>query len=111
MHRLAFDPYVPAETMVTMGVAPALLDALLQRADYVSLHCPLTDETRHMIGERELRMLKRDTVLVNMSRSPVVDETALIKALREAWIRGAALDVLEREPPDPPIPRSPRWIT
>uniref|UniRef100_A0A7V3YHM6 D-glycerate dehydrogenase n=1 Tax=Candidatus Caldatribacterium californiense TaxID=1454726 RepID=A0A7V3YHM6_9BACT len=74
------------------------LPELLQRADFVSLHVPLTKDTYHLIGERELRMMKREAYLINTARGPVVDEKALVRALREGWIRGAALDVFEREP-------------
>jgi len=74
------------------------LEELLRKADYVSVHCPLTDETRHLIGERQLRMMGPDHYLINASRGPIVDEKALVRALREGWIKGAALDVYEREP-------------
>jgi glyoxylate reductase len=74
------------------------LEQLLQRADVVSLHCPLTDETGHLIGARELKTMRRSAVLVNTTRGPVVDEEALVQALREREIAGAALDVYEREP-------------
>lgn len=74
------------------------LPELLQEADFVSLHVPLTKETYHLIGEKELRMMKREAYLVNTARGPVVDEKALVRALKEGWIRGAALDVFEREP-------------
>ncbi|MFZ5724385.1 MAG: D-2-hydroxyacid dehydrogenase [Pseudomonadota bacterium] len=71
----------------------------LARADYVSLHCPLTPETRHLLGERELRMMKPGAFLINTARGGIVDEAALLQALRENRIAGAALDVLEQEPP------------
>ena len=74
------------------------LDELLETADVVSLHCPLTDETRHLVGAAALRLMKRTAVLVNTTRGPVVDEGALVDALREGEIAGAALDVYEREP-------------
>ena len=73
-------------------------DELLARADVVTLHCPLTDETRRLIGADELRAMRRDAFLVNTTRGAVVDETALAAALREGEIAGAALDVFEREP-------------
>jgi glyoxylate reductase len=74
------------------------LEALLAESDFVSLHVPLRAETRHLIGEPELRRMPRHAVLINTSRGPVVDEQALVRALREGWIAGAGLDVYEREP-------------
>jgi glyoxylate reductase len=74
------------------------LDGLLAEADVVSLHVPLTPETWHLIGARELALMRQDAVLVNVSRGPVVDEAALVEALREGRIAGAALDVYEHEP-------------
>ena len=74
------------------------LHDLLPQADFVVLITPLTPETRGLIGERELRLMKRDAYLVNVARGGVVDEAALIHALREGWIAGAGLDVFEREP-------------
>lgn len=74
------------------------LDELLRKADFVSIHCPLTDETRHLIGERQLRLMGPEHYLINASRGPIVDEKALVRALKEGWIKGAGLDVYEREP-------------
>ncbi len=74
------------------------LDRLLGEADVVSLHVPLTSETRHLIGVRELELMRGDAVLVNVSRGPVVDEAALVAALKGGRIAGAALDVYEHEP-------------
>jgi phosphoglycerate dehydrogenase-like enzyme len=74
------------------------LDRLLAEADVVSLHVPLTPETRHLIGARELGLMRRSSVLVNVSRGPVVDEAALVEALVRGRIAGAALDVYEHEP-------------
>ena len=75
------------------------LDELLKASDYVSLHCPLTDETRGLIDARRLALMKQNALLVNTSRGPVVDEAALIQALKDGTIGGAALDVLCEEPP------------
>lgn len=75
------------------------LDELLPQVDVLSLHCLLTDETRNLIGARELRMMKRDALLINTSRGGLVDEEALANALREGVIRGAGFDVLTEEPP------------
>jgi glyoxylate reductase len=74
------------------------LDALLASSDVISLHCPMTPETRHLIDRKALMKMKRTAYLVNTSRGPVVDEEALAWALREHLIAGAALDVYEREP-------------
>ncbi len=83
----------------------APLDELLRESDIVSLHVPLTAETRHLIGERELRLMKPTATLVNAARGPVVDEVALGRALREGWIGSAGLDVQDVEPnPDPNAP-------
>jgi glyoxylate reductase len=80
---------------------------LLSTADFVSLNLPLTPETRHYIGERELRIMKPSAILVNMARGPVVDPHALYIALKEKWIRAAALDVTDPEP----IPRDHPLLT
>jgi D-3-phosphoglycerate dehydrogenase len=104
MRILAYDPYVSPEEMVRQGVHPVSLNEVLSQSDFVSLHSPLTDETYHMIGERELRSMKPTAVLINTSRGPVIDEPALVRALSEGWIAAAGLDVLEREPASPENP-------
>jgi glyoxylate reductase len=81
-----------------LAVTYSDLDSLLARSDFLSLHVPLSQETRHLIGSRELGMMKRTAFLINTSRGPVVDEAALLKALREGRIAGAGLDVYENEP-------------
>ena len=98
MTVLCHDPYVGADAMSAKGVQAASLDEVLERSDFVSLHCPLTEATQGLIGERELRLMKREALLINTSRGPVVQEPALIQALREGWIAGAGLDVFEEEP-------------
>jgi glyoxylate reductase len=89
---------VPAGTGAVAGAVRLPLPELLATSGVVSLHCPLTPETRHLIDRDALRSMRPDAVLVNTSRGPVVDEAALVEALREGWIAGAALDVFEREP-------------
>lgn len=74
------------------------LDELLSQSDYITIHVPLTQETRHLIGEREFGLMKPTAYLINAARGPIVDEAALYKALKERRIAGAALDVYEREP-------------
>jgi glyoxylate reductase len=81
-----------------LGAKQVTLDELLRRSDFVSLHVPATKETKHLIGPRELGMMKRTAILVNASRGEVVDEAALVQALQEGRIAGAGLDVFEREP-------------
>jgi glyoxylate reductase len=74
------------------------LEELLKRADFVSIHVPLNSETKHLISEKKLKLMKQSAYLINTSRGPVVDEKALVKALNEGWITGAGLDVYENEP-------------
>jgi glyoxylate reductase len=78
------------------------LDELLRLADYVTIHADLNEQTRHLIGERELRLMGPDHYLINAARGPIVDEAALVRALKEGWIKGAALDVYENEPSTAP---------
>jgi len=88
-----------------LGVEYVDLNTLLRESDIVTLHVPLTKETYHMIGERELKSMKRTAFLINTARGAVVDTDALVRALEERWIAGAGLDVFEEEPlpPDHPL--------
>jgi glyoxylate reductase len=88
----------PAEVVGELEAERLPLEELLARADVVSLHCPLTPETRHLIGDEELLSMKQSAVLVNAARGPVVDERALAEALAAGQIAAAGLDVYEREP-------------
>ena len=98
-HVLYYDPFRADEANEQeLGVTYQPLDDVLRAADVVSLHLPLSAETRHIIGERELRLMQRHAILLNTARGPLVDETALLRALREGWIAGAGLDVFEQEP-------------
>ncbi len=96
---LTYDPYVSKETAVGLGARSVSLDELLRECDIISIHVPLLDSTRGLIGARELSMMKDSAVLINTSRGGIVDESALYEALRKNKIRGAALDVFENEPP------------
>jgi D-3-phosphoglycerate dehydrogenase len=107
MRHIAFDPYLTPEAVADVRVRLVDLDTVLAESDFLSINCPLTEETRGMIGERELRKMKKTAFLINAARGPIVDESALIKALKEGWIKGAGLDVFEQEPlpPDNPLLR------
>jgi len=94
----------PREREEELGIEYMPLENVLREADFVTIHVPLTPETRHLIGKDLLRLMKPSAHLINTSRGPVVDENALVLALREKWIAGAALDVFEQEPIDPRSP-------
>ena len=95
---LASDPYVPAERAAKLGVTLVDLGTLLAESDIVSLHCTLSEETRHIVGEKELRRMKPTALLINTARGEVVDEEAVARALAEGWIAGAAVDAFVKEP-------------
>jgi len=102
---LYYDPFpVAVEVERALGVTRVELPELLQRSDIVSLHVPLNADTHHLIGAEQLAQMRPTALLVNTCRGPVIDEAALINALRKGHIYGAALDVLEQEPPDPDNP-------
>jgi D-3-phosphoglycerate dehydrogenase len=98
MRVIAYDPYVPAERAAALGVEILPLDEVMRQSDYISIHTPLTPETRHLINAEMLAMMKPTAYLINTSRGPVVDEPALIDALQNGVIAGAGLDVFEAEP-------------
>ncbi len=96
---LAYDPYVGELEMSEAGVEPVTsLMELLERSDFVSMHAPLNDDTRHMLTDRHFERMKKTALLINTGRGPTVDEAALINALQAGEIAGAALDVFETEP-------------
>lgn len=98
MIHLAYDPYANVERAAQLGVRLTDKDTLLGESDFVCINTPLTPETRHMIGARELSLMKPTAYLINTARGPIVDERALYAALSERRIAGAALDVFEQEP-------------
>jgi D-3-phosphoglycerate dehydrogenase len=105
MKTLVYDPYIPPWIIKEYGVEQVFdVNELCRRADYVSVVVPLNDETFHMIGEEQFKAMKKSAFFINVCRGPVHDEKALIKALQEKWIRGAGLDVFEKEPTDPKNP-------
>jgi D-3-phosphoglycerate dehydrogenase len=104
MTVVVYDPYLTADRADELGVELVDLATVLARADFISIHVPLNDETRGIVGEETLAKMKRTAYLVNASRGGVVDEPALAAALREGAIAGAALDVYETEPLDTDSP-------
>ncbi len=105
MRVLVYDPYIPAGKAEAVGALRVNdLDRLLRESDFVSLHPELTEETRGMIGEAELKRMRPDAFLINTARGQVLRTEALAKALREGWIAGAAVDVYDPEPPGPESP-------
>ncbi|MEM4311984.1 MAG: hydroxyacid dehydrogenase [Nitrososphaerales archaeon] len=107
MHIIGYDPFVDENTQTGLGVYPTELgielssfEDLLKRADIITLHLPITPETKGLIGERELSLMKPNSYIINTSRGKIIDEGALYKALKERRIRGAALDVFVKEPLD-----------
>jgi len=93
---LGFDPYITEAE----GIQLVPLERLLAESDFISIHCPLTESSHHLLGRDQFRSMERSPLVMNLSRGAVIDEAALIEALEKGWISGAALDVLEREPPN-----------
>lgn len=98
MKILAYDPFLSAEVAESIGVEIAELKKVLQEADYITVHTPLTDETRHMISDKEFALMKKGVRIINCARGGIIDEIALIKAIKEQKVAGAAMDVFENEP-------------
>lgn len=97
--ELLYTSTRPSEVMEKeLGARYVDKETLLRESDFISIHVPLTPDTKHYIGEKELQLMKRTAVLINTSRGPVVDEKALVQALEKGWIWGAGLDVFENEP-------------
>ena len=97
MRVLYVDPK-PCPELEALGAKQVELDTLLTESDFVCLHCCLCPSTQHLIGEKQFHMMKPTSFLINMARGPVIDELALVHALNEHTIGGAALDVYEHEP-------------
>ncbi len=111
MSVLAYDVIpIPPEVLTPLGARVVALDELFRSSDYVTLHVPMTPDTRHMVDAARLATMKPGACLINTSRGGVVDEEALASALKEGRIGGAALDVFEKEPPSGPILAAPKTI-
>ena len=104
MHVIAYDPFVTPEIFEECGAESVDLETLVKQADYLTLHCPLMDKTRGIIGAEQFKMMKKSAMLINCARGGLVDEAALYEALKNGEIAKAALDVYEQEPPkDSPL--------
>jgi D-3-phosphoglycerate dehydrogenase len=112
LNLIAYDPYLKPEVFAAAGARPVDFQTCLRESDIVSVHLPLTPETKGIINKEALALMKPDAILVNTSRGPVVDQAALVDALRAGHLAGAGLDVFEREPlpTDDPILEFPNVI-
>jgi D-3-phosphoglycerate dehydrogenase / 2-oxoglutarate reductase len=105
LNIFAYDPYVNADEMEKLGVVKVnSVENILKDCDFISLHLPLSDETFHLIGEEQLRMMKPTAILINTARGAIIDEDALAKALSEHWIEAAGIDVFEKLNPFEEVP-------
>ena len=100
MVTIGYDPYLSAEIAAKNGIKLVELEEIYKAADYITVHIPKTDETSNMIGEKQIALMKKTVRLINCARGGIIDEAALIKALQDKRIAGAALDVYDTEPPD-----------
>ncbi len=98
MKILAYDPFLSKEVAEGLGVEIVELKELFERSDYITVHTPLTEETKHIISEEEFKIMKKGVRLINCARGGIIDEAALITAIKEGKVAGAALDVFEKEP-------------
>ena len=99
---IAYDPYVPDESFHKAGVRKAVLEEVILGSDLISLHCPLTPENYHIISDVMIHRMTRKPIIVNVSRGALIDEPAMIEALKSGLISAAGLDVVENEPEVPP---------
>lgn len=101
---LGYDPFISESVFKSHGVEKTSFEQLLKESDFVSAHVPHTAETYHMFSYERFKQMKRGAIFINTARGPLVDEDGLYQALQEGWLAGAALDVMEKEPPDPDHP-------
>jgi D-3-phosphoglycerate dehydrogenase len=99
MHVLGYDPFVSGERAQVLGVEMVSFEDLLKQADFITLHTTLTPDTRHLIGERQLKLVKPSARIINTARGQLIDEQALCQAIEEGRVAGAAVDVFSQEPP------------
>lgn len=101
MKVVAYDPFLSREVAGELGIEIVDFKDLLEKSDFITVHTPLTDETRHIISEKEFALMKKGVRIINCARGGIVDEKALVKAVKEGKVAGAALDVFEEEPLKP----------
>ena len=101
---LGYDPFISESVFKSHGVEKTSFEQLLKESDFVSAHVPHTAETYHMFSYERFKQMKRGAIFINTARGPLVDEDGLYRVLQEGWLAGAALDVMEKEPPDPDHP-------
>ena len=104
MRVLSYDPYVDEDSVQDLKVEKVSLDQLLEEADFISIHANLTTETKHLIGLEEFKKMKRSAFIINVARGPIINESALYKALSDRYIAGAGLDVTDPDPPEKDSP-------
>ena len=104
MRFIAHDPYADPKLAAELGVELVGLEDVFRRSDVVSVNCPLSPQTHHLVTAERLALMKPTAYLINTARGPIIDQKALTEALKERRIAGAGLDVLEQEPPDPDDP-------
>ena len=109
---IGYDPYMEPQKLRDLGIEPVDFDTLLETSDFITLHSPLTDANRHIMNATSLAKMKPTAYLINTARGPLIDEDALVEAVRSGQIAGAGLDVLTVEPPpsDHPLLHEPRII-
>lgn len=98
---IAYDPYINLDFCKELGVESVTFDEIIETADYISLHVPLLPSTIHMLGEEEFRKMKSTTIVINTGRGALIDQNALVAAIKAGEVAAAGLDVLEFEPPNP----------
>lgn len=98
LNVIGYDPLLREALFTEYSIMPVSLNQLIEKSDFISMHAPLNEQTRHMIGEGEFREMKSEVIFINTGRGGLVDEKALVKALQEKWIAGAGIDVFEKEP-------------
>ena len=112
MNVIAFDPFISKDQVPKLGVTLVEFEDLLRQADFVTVHVPLTDETANLIGEKQFALMKKGVYVINCARGGIINETALHQAVLSGKVRGAALDVYQKEPPkDNPLVALPQVIT